>query len=115
DVQATSVSDRGTGDDGGHPHTPGGSLGLDPPRATVRVASLLGEGGERIELVEVGAEQGGLVHVRRIEDGAFATVPAAAAAALFPDELSLRAHKVLDLRTEDFRGLRIAGPLGTQA
>jgi hypothetical protein len=106
DVQATALAEHGDA----------GALGLDPPRATVRVVSLLGDGGERVELVEVGAEQGGVVHVRRVEDGAFASVPAQTAAVLFPDELALRARqKILDLRTEDFRSLRIAGPLGTQA
>jgi hypothetical protein len=105
DVQATAVSERGDG----------GAFGLDPPRATVRVASLLGEGGDdRVELVEVGAERDGVVHVRRVEDGTFASVPASAAAALFPDELTLRDRKVLDLHAADVRSLRVSGPLGAQ-
>ncbi len=98
---------------GGTPTPP--ALGLDPPRATVRVVSGPGTGtDERVELVEVGAEVAGKVAVRRTEDGVVATVPAAEAAALFPDELALRAKKVLDIPTADFHSLTVTGPLGTQ-
>ncbi len=93
----------------------GAALGLDPPRATVRVASLLGDGAEeRLELLNVGAEHVGVVHVLRVEDGVLADVPAGAAAALFPDELVLRARKVLDVPTTQFHAVRVTGPLGEQ-
>ena len=105
DVEATSLSPAGDL----------AALGLEPPRATVRVVSGLGNPAEeRVELLEVGAEKAGQVAVRRVEDGVVATVPADAAAALFPDELALRAKKVLDLPTADFHALRVTGPLGTQ-
>ena len=105
EVQATDLS---TGGDAK-------ALGREPPRATVRVASLVGEGKEeRIERLEVGAEQGGVVHVRRIEDGTVAAVPAAAAAALAPDEIALRSRKVLDFSPLDVHAVRVVGPLGTQ-
>ncbi len=91
------------------------ALGLSPPRATVRVASTLGDGrGERIELVEVSAEHDGTVHARRVEDGVVATLPAGAAEALLPDDLALRSKKALDLKLGDVRSLRVTGPLGTQ-
>jgi hypothetical protein len=90
-------------------------LGLDPPRATVRIASTTGDGAEeRIELLDVGAEHDGVVHVLRTEDGVLADVPASAAAALFPDEMVLRGRKVLDLPPTEFHGLRVTGPLGVQ-
>jgi Domain of unknown function (DUF4340) len=104
-VQVADVASAGSGDAGK----------LDPPRATVRVTSLLGDGrGERVELVELGAEEGGLIHVRRVEDGALATLPADAADALRPEETALRSRKALDVATTDFRSLRVTGPLGTQ-
>jgi hypothetical protein len=91
------------------------AIGLSPPRATVRVASLVGEGKEeRIEEIEVGAEVKGVVHVRRLEDGVVLAVPADVAAALLPDPIALRAKKVLDLSADDFLALRISGPLGPQ-
>jgi hypothetical protein len=105
DVQATDLAAGGDAK----------ALGLDPPRATVRVASVLGDGkDDRIERLEVGAEQAGMVHVRRLEDGVVATVSAAAAAALLPDELTLRARKVLDFSPLDVHSVRVTGPLGTQ-
>ncbi len=91
------------------------ALGLAPPRATVRVASALGDGkGERIETVELGTDVGGVVHARRVEDGVVAAVPVDAAEALRPDDLALRSRKALDLKASDFRSLRVTGPLGTQ-
>ncbi len=55
-----------------------------------------------------------MVHVRRLEDGAVGTVPAATAAVLLPDPIALRAKKVLDLPTDDFQAIRIQGPPGPQ-
>jgi hypothetical protein len=91
------------------------ALGLDAPRATVRVVSLgsgSGDGGEveRTEIVEVGAEQGGIVHVRRQEDGAIAALPAAAAAPLLADEMTLRPRRIWDLTGARFLSLRIESP-----
>src|SRR5262249_22653702 len=75
------------------------------------VASLLGEGkDERIEDIEVGATQKGVVHVRRLEDGMIAAVPTAVAAALLPDPIALRAKKVLDLSTDDMHAIPVSGP-----
>jgi hypothetical protein len=92
-----------------------GALGLDPPRAVVRVASVVGEGQkERLEQIEIGAEQGGFVHVRRVEDGAILAVPAEAAAALAPDELALRPKRVLDEPASSFQVIKVVGPRGTQ-
>ena len=91
------------------------ALGLDPPRATVRVASVLGEGKEpRTERLEVGTPLAGVVHVRRVEDGMVATVSEAAAETLLPDEMALRSKKAVDLPASEIRSLRIVGPLGTQ-
>jgi hypothetical protein len=96
------------------------ALGLDPPRATVRVVSLVGDGQEdRTELVEVGSAEplpdgGEVVHLRRVEDGVFLDVSGEAAAALAPDELALRSRKVLDLQASQFHAFRITGPFGPQ-
>ncbi|WP_437680397.1 DUF4340 domain-containing protein [Sorangium sp. So ce131] len=89
-----------------------GALGLAPPRATLRVLSTpaaVGEGEprERVETLEIGAEQGGVVHVRRLEDGAVAALPAASAGALLPTEVSLRPVQVLDFAPDQVDALRI--------
>ena len=87
------------------------ALGLDPPRATVRVASALGEGREpRIELLDVGTPAAGVVHVRRVEDGMVATVDEAAAQALLPDETALRSKKALNLVASQNPGGAHLGP-----
>ncbi|XYI04006.1 DUF4340 domain-containing protein [Sorangium sp. So ce1128] len=93
-----------------------GALGLVPPRATLRVLSTPpespgeGEPRERIETLEIGAEQGGVVHVRRLEDGAVAEIPTPAAGALLPSEVSLRSMQVLDFAREQVSALRIERP-----
>ncbi|WP_437649529.1 DUF4340 domain-containing protein [Sorangium sp. So ce362] len=91
------------------------ALGLDPPRATLRVVSTPasageGEPQERIETLEIGAEQAGVVHVRRLEDGAIAEVPAPAADALLPSEVSLRSMEVFDFAPDQINALRIERP-----
>ncbi|WP_438028748.1 DUF4340 domain-containing protein [Sorangium sp. So ce233] len=92
------------------------ALGLAPPRATLRVLSTPpespgeGEPQERIETLEVGAEQAGVVHVRRIEDGAIAEIPAAAAGALLPSDVSLRSMQVFDFPPDQISALRIERP-----
>ncbi|WP_437736558.1 DUF4340 domain-containing protein [Sorangium sp. So ce1335] len=92
------------------------ALGLDPPRATLRVLSTPpesageGEPRERIETLEIGAEQAGVVHVRRLEDGAIAEIPAAAAGALLPSEISLRSMKVFDFTPDQVNALRVERP-----
>ncbi len=94
---------------------PPAEAAFDAPRATVRIVSGLGDGKqERVELLEIGPEKAGQVPVRRTEDGIVATVPADVAAALLPDELALRAKKVLDFPSADFHTLAVTGPLGTQ-
>ncbi|WP_437940687.1 DUF4340 domain-containing protein [Sorangium sp. So ce341] len=91
------------------------ALGLDPPRATLRVVSTPaaadeGEPRERIETLEIGAEQAGVVRVRRLEDGAIAELPAAAAGALLPSEVSLRSMEVFDFAPDQVSALRIERP-----
>ncbi|WP_441287528.1 DUF4340 domain-containing protein [Sorangium sp. KYC3313] len=89
------------------------ALGLASPRATLRVVSTPpgavaeGEPQERIETLEIGAEQAGVVHVRRLEDGAIAEIPALAAGALLPSEASLRSMKVFDFTPDRVSALRI--------
>ena len=70
EVQATSLAPAAGADLA--------ALGLAPPRGdrARRVARWATATDERIELVELGAEQGGVVHVRRVEDGVVATLPA---------------------------------------
>lgn len=92
------------------------ALGLDPPRATLRVLSTppasAGEGEplERIETLEIGAEQAGVVHVRRLEDGAIAEIPTAAAGALLPSAISLRSMEVFDFAPDQVGALRVERP-----
>ncbi|WP_437617119.1 DUF4340 domain-containing protein [Sorangium sp. So ce834] len=88
------------------------ALGLEPPRATLRVVSTPaaageGEPQERIETLEIGAEQAGVVRVRRLEDGAIAELPAAAAGALLPSAVSLRSMEVFDFAPDQVSALRI--------
>jgi hypothetical protein len=113
DLQATALSETGDRK----------ALGVDPPRATLRVASLVGEGQEeRVELIEVGTREAGasgdaragLVPVRRVEDGAIGAITEEDAASLVPDELVLRARKILDIPSNDFHAIRIEGPSGVQ-
>lgn len=94
--------------------TSGEAPGLTPPQATARILStaptpLLDGGGdeERVEALEIGAPQGGLVHVRRLEDGAILTVPTERAAVFFPSDLALRPREVIDEPLKRFRSLRI--------
>lgn len=78
-------------------------LGLSPPRGTVQLVSIAPEPpagvdagrGERVEVVEIGAEQGGNVMVRRREDGTVAAVPVDRASPLFPSPFALRSKKVV--------------------
>ncbi|WP_433935583.1 DUF4340 domain-containing protein [Sorangium cellulosum] len=92
------------------------ALGLDLPRASLRVLSTPaespreGEPQERIETLEIGAEQAGVVHVRRLEDGAIAEIPAAAAGALLPSEVSLRSMQVFDFPPDRISALRVERP-----
>jgi hypothetical protein len=90
-------------------------LGLDPPRAKVRLISVTPSGGadggdeEREETLLVGDEQGDVVHVRRLEDAAIAAVPKERARILFPSELALRSRQLFDEPAESVRALRIEG------
>lgn len=92
------------------------ALGLDPPRATVRVVSLApgagADGGdaERTEIVEIGAEQAGRVHVRRVEDGALGEITAAQAEALLPSDLALRPHQIHGEAFSSMRMIRVEAP-----
>ncbi|WP_437561833.1 DUF4340 domain-containing protein [Sorangium sp. So ce542] len=91
------------------------ALGLDPPRATLRVVSTPaaageGEPRERIETLEIGAELAGVVRVRRLEDGAIAELSAADAGALLPSAVSLRSMEVFDFAPDQVNALRIERP-----
>lgn len=101
--------------DGFAPH-PGDltALGLGPPRATVRVVSVVPAGpvadaadADRVESLEIGAERDGVVFVRRVEDDVIARVPKDRAAALFPSELALRSKKIFDESVPSFRAIRV--------
>lgn len=93
------------------------SLGLSPPRGTVRVVSPgapVGGGGDRVEVIEIGAEapparagERGIVAVRRLEDGAVLGVPGDLAEALLPSDLALRPHQLFDVGARKFRSLRV--------
>lgn len=87
-------------------------LGLSPPQATLRVTSSSpGLAGapekERVETVEVGAPKGGVIHVRRAEDGAILELSAEKARALQPSEVVLRDAAVIDLPREQVRSLSV--------
>ncbi|UQA54930.1 DUF4340 domain-containing protein [Polyangium aurulentum] len=89
------------------------ALGLDAPRAKIRLISLLpsqapdGGDGERIEELSVGAADGDVVPVLRADDGAILSVPADAARALFPSEIALRSLVVVDVPETAVRAIRV--------
>ncbi len=83
------------------------------PRTTVRVVSLIptasvdGGDAERVETLELFPEQGGLVPVRRSEDGAVLFVPRDRAEALLPDVAALRSRKLFDEALGSVHALRV--------
>lgn len=90
------------------------AIGLSPPRATARLSSTTetsapdgGLADDRVEVVEIGAEEGDIVHMRRVEDGALLDVPADQAAALFPSEISLRSREVVREPSSRFQSIRV--------
>ncbi|MEO7330994.1 MAG: DUF4340 domain-containing protein [Minicystis sp.] len=96
------------------------ALGLEPPRGTVRMLSTAAassqDGGveERGEVLEIGADQGEFLIVRRVEDGAVAAVRRERGARLFPDALALRPKKLFDESVQRVRALRVEGEGRTQ-
>jgi hypothetical protein len=99
----------------------GAGPGPSSPRATVRVVSTTeassmdgGVSDDRAEVIEVFAEEGGVVLVRRQEDGALLSVPADRAASYFPSELSLRSREVISEPSKRFRALRVRAGEKTQ-
>lgn len=97
------------------------SLGLDKPRATARVTSSTearsidgGVADEREEIIEIGAAEGDVVHLRRVEDGALLDLAADRAEALFPSEISLRSLEVLSEPSRHFVSLSITSAGRTQ-
>jgi hypothetical protein len=90
-----------------------GTLGLSPPQATIRILSITpgaAPGGgdvERTELLEVGAEQGDEIVIRRVEDGAIAAVPRELAAPLLSGDLALRSRTIFKVPIQQFAALRI--------
>lgn len=88
------------------------ALGLDKARSLVRVVGLpdraAGPGGnEHVEELEVGADQDGLVHVRRKTDGAILALSTAVAAVLLPAPSALRPLQLLDIPMKHVRGLEL--------
>jgi hypothetical protein len=95
------------------------AAGVSPPRGTLRVVSPLGlgaadAGGDRVELVEIGAEGKQLTPVRRLEDGAVLMVESEAARALMPRDLALRGKQVWSATGRRVESLRIVAPKWTQ-
>jgi hypothetical protein len=96
------------------------ALGLAHPRATLRMLSTAAASGsdggveERAEILEIGAEQGDFLMVRRAEDGAVAAVNRDRGARLLPDELALRPKKLFDESVQRVRALRVEGEGRTQ-
>lgn len=90
---------------------PGSPAGLTPPRGELRVVSTIPgavtENSDRVETIRIGRAEGDIVHLQRVEDGAIATIPAAAASLLAPDDLALRPRRVFDVEARRFRSLRI--------
>ena len=88
-------------------------LGLDPPVATVKVTSAspaFGPSGgtvQRVETVEIGKAEGGVVRVRRLEDGTILEVPADKASALTPSEVVLRDADVLQIARDQIREISV--------
>lgn len=87
------------------------------PVGEARVVSLAsgeaGDGGahgERTETITWSRPEGGVVTVRRGEDGLLLSVPAAAMAAFTTSDLVLRSRRVVDEVLADARGLRVEGP-----
>lgn len=88
-------------------------LGLEPPRATLRVTSSVttvateNGAGERVETIEIGEPKGDVVHVRRLEDGVILALPADGVRALSPSEAVLRDVQVLEVPGEQVRALAV--------
>jgi hypothetical protein len=87
---------------------------MTSPRGRARVISttesIVTDAGEvdRIEELEIGPEEkGGVVYVRRLEDGALLEVPADRAAVLFPSDLALRSHTIWNEPVKRFRSLTL--------
>jgi hypothetical protein len=89
------------------------ALGLDPPRATVRLVSVLpfrgidAGTGERVETIAIGRDDGGEVPVRRLDDGVIARIPKDRVAALLPDEHAVRARALVEEQVSSLRALRV--------
>jgi hypothetical protein len=83
------------------------------PTGKLRVISLIptanvdGGDAERVETLELFPEQGGLVPVRRIEDGAVLLVPRERSSTLLPDVATLRTRKLFDEPLTSVRALRV--------
>jgi hypothetical protein len=86
-------------------------LGLDPPRATMRVVGVPDRGGadakEHVEEIVIGRTDKGSVHVRRSVDGLVLRLSADAGAALVPAPSALRSTQIYQLALEDVRELAV--------
>jgi hypothetical protein len=87
-------------------------LGLEPPRARLRIVGLPDRAGgpnapEHVEELDVGTERDGAVHLRRKTDGALLRLSTAAAAAFLPAPSALRPTQLLDVPMKHVRGLAL--------
>ena len=87
-------------------------LGLAEPRARVRIIGLPERAGsaaatERSEHLEVGHGMDGIVHVRRLDDGAVFAVDADVASFLLPRPSALRSTQIYDLPLSRIRSLTL--------
>ena len=89
-----------------------GALGLDPPRAKVRLIGLpersVGPKAEdRVEKVDVGAVVDGKRYVKRLDDGVVMALAEDQATALLPAPSVLRANSIFAARREHVTGLQL--------
>jgi hypothetical protein len=89
------------------------SLGLEPPRATIKITSLLAarseDGGndDRFEEVLIGAPEGDTIPALRVSDGAILALPASAARLLSPSTSALRSPTLVDEPETNITALRV--------
>ncbi len=89
-----------------------GALGLAEPRAQVRILGLperatTATATERSERIDVGTARDGVVHVRRLDDGAVLAITADTASFLLPRPSALRSTQIYDLPLSRIRSLTL--------
>jgi hypothetical protein len=88
------------------------ALGLDKPRATVRILGLAertgdGDHAERVETILVGDEIDGTIHVRRKDDGVVLALSAEVGARFLPRPTLLRRTQIFEEERKYVRGLDV--------